>query len=111
MNQNEIKMVNDLEKFGDYALLDKMSELQKKVIAAVRNTGKAGKMSVVISYKRKGNYDIVINSKVTPTIPEIDMESTVLFVDKNNELHDGNPDQIKTHENVSSIGKKKVNEV
>ncbi len=112
MNTEEEKTAEVLQKYGGYALLEEIARKQKKVIAGVKVSGKTGKLVITLGFKKRGAHDIIISSKVVPMIPELDMESTIMFSDSNHELHDGNPDQMKTHDNVLEIGShKEVNEI
>jgi len=66
-----------------------MQDTLKKVIEAVRKTGKPGKVTIAVSIKpaSQGDVDMVfLQDTITATIPKPNKKETMFFVNEENEL-------------------------
>lgn len=102
------KFIKNLESYGLGYVVTRMDTLQEKIIAAVRETGLKGKLKLDLNFRRVGSNSIKVAAKITPTIPEIPIQTVEMFVDENNHLHEENPDQTN-FENVHVLDQDKKN--
>lgn len=78
------------------ALLEELGDEYREVIAAVRETGKKGKLTVELDVHPGGGQDnevLHIKDNVKVTKPEHDKKSSVYFSTQQNELTRQNPEQ------------------
>jgi len=110
-------MSNDrfLENMGSYGLgnvVGRMATLQDKIVAAVRDSGLQGKLNLALTFKRAGSRAVAVSAKITPTIPELPIQTVEMYVDDNNHLHEEDPDQMTTDDVIKpDFGTKTVNQV
>ena len=103
--------LDNLKSYGIGSVERRMDELQAEIVEAVRDTGLKGNLRLDLSFVRKGHNGIVVAAKITPKIPESQIQSVEMFVDEKNRLYEENPDQLD-FENVHHLNDKKtVNKV
>jgi hypothetical protein len=102
------KFLENMESYGLGYVTARMSQLQDKIVEAVQETGLNGKITLDLTFKRKGASGIVVAAKLSPKVPEAPIQSVEMFVDENFKLHEENPSQMN-YDNVSQIKPKKVN--
>lgn len=86
-----------LKDIREGALLTELPQALQEVLAAVRATGKAGKLTLTLSIKPlEGSANsILISDDVKTTLPEPTRLTTVMFVTDDNELTRRDPRQPK----------------
>ncbi|MEF8794005.1 hypothetical protein [Thiohalorhabdus sp.] len=78
------------------ALMDELGDEYRDLIAAVRETGKKGKLTLELEVKPGGGEDnevIHVKDNVKMTVPEHDRKPSVYFSTQNNELTRQHPEQ------------------
>ena len=77
------------------ALNQEAAEEMTKVIQAVRETGKAGKLTITIDVKPLANHEgaVTVRGKATATLPKVDSKDEVFFATEGGELTRNNPKQ------------------
>ena len=107
------RFVENINSYGLGSLLDELADEQGKIVSAVMQTAKKGKLVLELNYKRRGNNEIEVSANVKPTIPRVGLDSNAMFVKTGDtELHDENPDQMTVDDAISfDRDKKKVNQV
>jgi len=104
------RFLDNLSSYGIGHLVDDLAVEQKKVVNAVRETGKAGTITLKLSFKRRGPTTVEIDANVTSKIPKQQVGKVEMFADDKNHLHESNPAQLSFGDNVTPIdGKKTVN--
>lgn len=106
--------IDNLRVYGLGSLLPECEKLQKKITAAVMETGRTGKLTIDLTYKMVGSNVISVIPKLTPKIPGRTIrDSDMFFDDKTGNLHETDPRQINFDEmNVHRLPKdKKVNQI
>jgi len=98
------RLLSNLESYGLGGFLQQLNDKQDRVLQAVRNTGKPGKIKIIIKYKAKGASGIKVSPKVEATIPA-PIRDVEMFVNDDG-LFEENPDQMN-FENVHRIDDKK----
>ncbi len=107
----ENRFMKNMQSYGLGSLMNEMADEQDKIVAAVRTTGKTGKLVITLNFKRSGQHGVIVDPKIAPTIPRKPLQAVEMYATDDNKLHDDNPDQL-THENVYQIEEKKeVNQV
>jgi hypothetical protein len=91
---SEHKFVENLETYGLGDLLEQMVDEQKKIVSAVRQTAKKGKLTLTLDFIRRGNNDIEVKADIKSKIPRTGLLSVIMFADDANDLHEENPDQL-----------------
>ena len=105
------QFLKNLESYGIGQVIEELADLQTQIIAAVQETGLAGKLKLELAFKRVDFTNIVVGAKITPTIPRVAPNIVTLFVDENNQLHEQDPKQLN-FENVHQIDdKKEINQI
>jgi hypothetical protein len=61
-------------------LLDELSEHQNKLIEAIRRTGKAGSLTIVLNYKPEGEGQMTIKAEVKSKAPLLARGATLFFM-------------------------------
>lgn len=103
------KFLDNLTSFGVGNLVDEMAEDQEKIIEAVTESGKSGSLTLKLSYKRNGENQIIVNADLSPKIPRKAVAQVSMFRDKDNQLHEENPDQLAfDSENLIQLPKKEA---
>lgn len=101
-----------LSELNDGLTRNNMDEKLKELIAAVRNTGKGGSLSLKINIKPASRGEVnklVFIDEVKATIPDRDRSSTYMFVNKSNELSLHDPNQtVMPFEEVAEAQKNVV---
>lgn len=77
------------------ALNQEAAEEMAKVIQAVRETGKAGKLTITIDVKPLANHEgaVTVRGKATGTLPRVDSKDEVFFTTDGGELTRNHPKQ------------------
>ncbi len=72
-----------------------LSDALNEVNRAVRETGRAGKLTLTISIKPAGKdgRNVLVSDEVKVTKPRFESEEALFFMDKNGNLSRDNPDQ------------------
>jgi hypothetical protein len=91
IDDRNIASVLDEIEGGRFA--DDLSTALRKIITAVMDTRKNGKLKLSISIAPTGRSSVEIDAHFDATIPEHDRPSTTFFVDSNNVLHRDDPEQ------------------
>lgn len=77
-------------------LLDELGDQYRDLIAAVRETGKKGKLVLELEVKPSGGEDneaLTVHDNVKPTIPEHDRKPSMYFATQDNKLTRQHPQQ------------------
>lgn len=83
-----------LSEINEGALLLSLDQKMMDLVAAVLSTGNNGSMTPKLTCKRKGGVNqVVIEPKVTASIPEPAIAPRIMFADRNGELHTEDPNQ------------------
>lgn len=83
-----------LSEINEGALLTALDTKMTELVAAVLSTGNNGSMTLKLTCKRKGGVNqVVIEPKVTASIPEPAIAPRIMFADSNGELHTEDPNQ------------------
>jgi hypothetical protein len=88
-------VLNDVR---DGACHMKLTKEMENLVAAVRQTGRAGKITLTLEVKpvQKTNGAMVtVKDKITVSLPEFEQEETVMFTTQHNTMHRDNPQQSK----------------
>ncbi len=105
------RFLENMESYGIGDVVSRMSNFQQEVIKAVEETGLAGKLTLVLTFKRNGSKGITVGAKVTPVIPQSSIRDVDMHRSENSQLYEEDPDQI-TYENVHKIpSEKKANQL
>jgi hypothetical protein len=90
-----------LKDIREGALLTELPQQLGELVAAVRATGKGGRLTLTLNIKplsaNRGN-QVLITDEVRCAMPEPDRETTVLFITDENELTRRDPRQPKLPE-------------
>ena len=72
-----------------------LGEVMQKLISAVKETGKAGTVTLKIGVKLLPGNDnaIIITPTVTPALPKMDLKAGVFYADRNNNPVRNDPNQ------------------
>ncbi len=101
------KFLENLESYGIGGVAKKMTDIQLKIVDAVRNTGLKGQLKLILSYRMAGANGIEVTAKVSGNVPEPPLEVVKMFVDDGNILHENDPRQMNFDDvNVIAIDKK-----
>lgn len=98
MSQNTIKTLQDLRQ-GQ--ALDDLGDAIANLVAQVRHTGRAGKVTLTLTIGplSKGDTNVIaINDAVSVKLPKLETGTTVLYADDNGVLSRNDPRQPKLPE-------------
>jgi len=96
-----------MESYGLGSVVDQLDDLQPAIVEAVRDTGRMGRLTLTLTYKRVGLNTVAVGATVAPVIPRQALQAVEMFADDNNGLHEEDPAQFN-FENIHSIDKKKT---
>lgn len=101
-----------MKSYGLGRVVDTLAEFQEQIVAAVRDTGKAGELTLKLKFKRSGQNGMIVDPTITPKIPRQPIQAVEMYADDNNQLHEENPDQMTFDKDVIKPDfKKTVNQV
>lgn len=85
---------DNLSEINEGALLNALDKKMTDLVAAVLTTGNNGTLTLKLSVKRKGGVNqVVIEPKVTASIPDPTIAARIMFADANGSLHTDDPNQ------------------
>lgn len=85
---------DNLSEINEGALLTALDTKLTNLVSAVLETGNNGSLTLKLNVKRKGGVNqVVIEPKVTASIPEPAIAPRIMFADSNGELHTEDPNQ------------------
>lgn len=85
-----------LSEINEGALLEALDTKMTSLVSAVLATGNNGSLTLKLSVKRKGGVNqVVIEPKVTASIPDPTIAPRVMFADTSGALHTDDPAQGK----------------
>ena len=85
-----------LSEINEGALLNALDSKLTAVVAAVLTTGNNGSITLKLNVKRKGGVNqVVIDPKVTASIPEPTIAPRIMFAGGDGSLHTDDPNQGK----------------
>lgn len=84
------ELIGEIEN-GQFA--DDLTDEIYKIIAAVKDTRKGGKLKIAITFSPTGRESVEVDASFDATIPEHDRPSTTFFIGKDNTLHRDDPGQ------------------
>lgn len=109
MSDNQF--IKNMKSYGLGSLLDEAAREQDKIVEAVRTTGKAGKLTMTLNFKRTGQHGVTVSPDIKSSIPRKPLQAVEMYATDDNKLHDDNPDQL-THDDVIRMeDKRPVNQV
>ena len=86
----------NLSEINEGALLTALDKKMADLVAAVLTTGNNGTLTLKLSCKRKGGVNqVVIEPKVTASIPDPTIAPRIMFADTSGALHTDDPAQGK----------------
>ncbi|WP_311208778.1 MULTISPECIES: hypothetical protein [unclassified Aeromicrobium] len=87
---------------------EELTEKLADVVAAVRETGKAGKLQLTLTIKpMKGNVDmLLVDDTVVVKAPQHDRKSSLFFPDENGNLTRSDPNQLTFDEPLKAVASK-----
>ncbi len=85
-----VDTLRDVE-FG--GLLDELGDVQREVVAAVSETGKAGKIIIELDYKPEGNGQLAIKASVKKKVPTFPRGTSIFFITPERNLTRQDPRQ------------------
>lgn len=86
----------NLSEINEGALLAALDKKMADLVAAVLETGNNGTLTLKLSCKRKGGVNqVVIEPKVTASIPDPTIAPRIMFADTSGALHTDDPAQGK----------------
>lgn len=87
--------VDTLKDIREGNLLAELPQYMQDLVAAVRATGKGGRLTLVLNVKplEKGSNALLVSDDIKVSIPEQPRESTVLFATESNDLSRRDPRQ------------------
>lgn len=87
---------DNLSEINEGALLTALDKKMADLVAAVLTTGNNGTLTLKLSCKRKGGVNqVVIEPKVTASIPDPTIAPRIMFADTSGTLHTDDPAQGK----------------
>lgn len=87
---------DNLSEINEGALLTALDKKMADLVAAVLTTGNNGTLTLKLSCKRKGGVNqVVIEPKVTASIPDPTIAPRIMFADTSGALHTDDPAQGK----------------
>lgn len=87
---------DNLSEINEGALLNALDSKLTAVVAAVLTTGNNGSITLKLNVKRKGGVNqVVIDPKVTASIPEPTIAPRIMFAGGDGSLHTDDPNQGK----------------
>lgn len=87
---------DNLSEINEGALLTALDKKMADLVAAVLETGNNGTLTLKLSCKRKGGVNqVVIEPKVTASIPDPTIAPRIMFADTSGTLHTDDPAQGK----------------
>lgn len=81
-----------LAEFRDGATISELSDGLQQVVAAVKDTGRPGKIIFTLKIQQSGNA-MVVTDDITVKAPKLDREKAVFFATDQNTLQRDNPRQ------------------
>lgn len=85
---------DNLSEINEGALLTALDKKMTDLVAAVLTTGNNGTLTLKLSCKRKGGVNqVVIEPKVTASIPDPTIAPRIMFADTSGALHTDDPAQ------------------
>ena len=106
---NGKRFIENLESYGLGQLIERLEESQDEVIAAVMETGLAGKVTLTLNFKREDSVGVRVTPKISAAVPQRAIKPVEMFVDtETNHLTEENPAQM-SFDNVHELKKQKTN--
>ena len=75
--------------------LDKLTADMAEIVAAVRETGAEGKLTLALTVKPNGIHGVEVVDKITTKVPSEDRGTTLFFTDVDGGVHRRDPRQTK----------------
>ena len=75
--------------------LDILTEDLAEVVNGVRETGKAGELTLKLTVKPNGAHGVAITERITSKVPRDDRGESLFFVDRDGGLHRNDPRQTE----------------
>jgi hypothetical protein len=93
-----------LTEMRDGRVVERLTDEWGDLIAAIRNTGKSGSMTVTFSVKPSGENGMEVDVKVSTKAPKPQIGAAFFFIDSNGDLSRKNERQLELFQgNVTKI--------
>jgi hypothetical protein len=106
--EDKTTFIENLKIYGLGELTKTLEDYQREVVAAVREIGGSGEISLKIKYKLDGDKQVAVVPDISRKLPKKKLVSVSMFATKNNKLAPHDPDQA-TIEDALEVGKDQAN--
>ena len=97
-----MSILTTLQEHRKGALVARLTEASEEVVRAVLEHGKAGKLTLELTYKPKGENQLELVPKVITRPPEPDVSPGVFFGDEEGKVHRSDPRQYDIEDEIAA---------
>ena len=88
-----MSIISILQGFRKGVLVQELSEKTKEVVKGVRETGKAGEITLKLTFKSDGDGQHTLVPKITTKVPQAETPPAIFFSDDEGDLFRSDPRQ------------------